>query len=98
MPTVDEHVRVLEIGTDGDGSAWVSAPARVRLVTPTKKGRAEKLIYLTRATGVRRKRLSQVAKTLGRNSKLVGLLRARGRILKKPDDLARVFGLWGMKR
>ncbi len=98
VPSVEAHVRVLEIGEEEDGSVWVSAPARVRLVTSTKKGQPEKLIYLTRATGVRRKRLSQVAKTLGRNSELVRLLKGRGRIFKNPGDLARLFGLWGIKR
>jgi hypothetical protein len=47
-PHVDSETRVLDVRTDRDGSKWLGAPARLRLVTGTKKGKPEKIVYPAR--------------------------------------------------
>lgn len=98
VPKADGHTRILEVITASDGTRWVQAPARLRLTTGTKRGKPEKLIYLTRTDGVKRRKLSLVAKALGPNTTLVRLLKDKGRQFKAPEDLVRLFGLWGVRR
>ncbi len=99
IPPLEPNLRVLEIATDDDDSVWLCAPARLRRVTATARGKPEKLIYLSRAVGVRRRRLSEVAKTLGKNTRLVKQLRSGGkRVFKDADELTRLFGLWSSQR
>lgn len=98
VPKTEGHTRILEVTTASDGTRWVQAPARLRLTTGTKRGKPEKIIYLARTDGVKRRKLSLIAKALGPNTTLVRLLKNNGRQFKAPDDLVRLFGLWGVRR
>ena len=96
-PGVGRDERALEVCTDDDGSRWLSAPARLRQVTGTKRGKPEKLVYLSRNANVRRRRLSAVVKALGANSKIARLLKSRGQVFRDPRDLERLYGLWDVR-
>jgi len=97
VPTIDRSERALEVCTDEDGTLWLSAPARVRRVTRTKAKKPEKLVYLSRNADVRRRRLSAIVEILGPNSRLVSLLKGRGRVFRDPEDLERLYGVWRLR-
>ncbi|MBM4781454.1 MAG: hypothetical protein GQE15_27550 [Archangiaceae bacterium] len=90
--------KALEICEERDGSVWIAAPARVRQVSPTKHGHPEKLVYLSRAVGVKRRRMTEVAKSLGAGSQLVKRLRAGGRVFKDRSELERIYRLWRVRK
>lgn len=97
VPAISHQERALEVGTDEDGTLWLSAPARLWRVTGTKTRKPEKLVYLSRNAEVRRRRFSAVAKTLGPKSRLVRLLKSRGQVFRDPEDLERLYGLWDVR-
>jgi len=72
--------------------------ARLWRLTDTKKGYPQKLAYLARAPDVKRRRFSAAVKALGGNSRVVKLMKARGKRFRDPADLVRIYGLWGIRR
>jgi len=93
LPKVRADTLYLQISRDGR-SRRLFPPARIRKITGTKRGKPQKIVYLSHSKGSKVIPLSKVLRAFGSGSLLAGKLRTKRGLITDPQDIRRILALW----